>query len=178
MFRFMYFIGACLLFASCSKPEATPISRDLRNLPPLVATLEKRDRLVLHEGLPHPRVHRKEFAEELAAKKFVLLHDHHFYDAVIEMKAEDAARLAKLLSDPDSFRENSGRVKACNGFHPDFCAEWQVGEDVYRALICFGCSEVKVYGPASDVLCDMKNETQDALMKLLNPYHARLPKLE
>jgi hypothetical protein len=32
MLRFSYFIGVCLLFASCSKPGATPISRDLRAL--------------------------------------------------------------------------------------------------------------------------------------------------
>jgi hypothetical protein len=92
----------------------------LRNLPPLVATLEKPDRLVLYEGLPHPRVYRKEFAEELAAKKITAIHDHHFYDAVIEMKAEEAARLAKLVGDPGSFRQNNGVVKKCDGFHPDF----------------------------------------------------------
>jgi hypothetical protein len=178
MVRWSFFVGICLLFASCSRPVEAPISRDLSHVPLIVGTLEKRDRLILYEGLPHPRAHRKVFAEELAAKKIMVIRNHYFYNAVIEMKPEDAARLGKLLGDLESFRPNSGHVKKCDGFHPDFCAEWQVGEDVYQALICLGCWEVQFHGPGSDVLCDITREARKALVELLNPYHVKLPKLE
>lgn len=182
MLRYLYLLGVCLLFASCRpttpwKADA-PISRDIRDLRPIVGTLEKRDQLVLREGLPHPRVHRKEFADELAAKQIAVIRDYHFYDGVIEVRPEDAARLVRILGDPDSFHENNGVPKKCDGFHPDYCVEWRVGEDVYRALVCFGCFEAKFYGPGSNVLCDTTGDVQKRLKEILQPYHRQLPQLD
>src|SRR5262249_3316064 len=60
-------------------------------------------------------------------------------------------------------------------FHPDYCAEWQDGKDVYQVLICFGCHEVKCYGPKVDLYCDINSEAYKEFEKVLKPYRKNRP---
>jgi hypothetical protein len=45
-------------------------------------------------------------------------------------------------------------------------------------LICFGCGEVRVYGPESALLCDMPRETADKLQATLKRYRKNRPERE
>jgi len=68
----------------------------------------------------------------------------------------EAEELEALLADEKSFRQWRGEKK-CGGFHPDYLAEWRSAEATYRFLICFGCQEVKVYGPNRSLRCDIRD---------------------
>jgi hypothetical protein len=65
--------------------------------------------------------------------------------------------------------------KKCGGFHPDYAVEWSVGRDRYRALICFGCEEVKLFGPALESRNDLDRTAYKRLEELLKPYQKNRP---
>ena len=64
-------------------------------------------------------------------------------------------------------------VKGCGGFHPDYAVERAVGGQVYRCLVCFGCGEVKVFGPGGELHRDVVNPIP--LKRLLVPYWKNRP---
>ena len=92
-----------------------------------------------------------------------------------KLKEEDKKKLTTLFIDEKSVKKFSG-PKRCGGFHPDFCVEWHVGKDVYRAHICFGCHEMMVYGPKSDLYCDIAEPAYKELDALLKTYRKNRPK--
>src|SRR5262249_38836674 len=92
----------------------------------------------------------------------------------LTLKEEDAKKLTELFCAADSFEKYRG-PKKCGGFHPDYCIEWQDGKDVYQVLVCFGCNEVKCYGPKSDLHCDVKKEAMEQFAKILKTYRKNRP---
>ncbi len=66
-----------------------------------------------------------------------------------------------------TYKEFSGEKK-CGGFHPDFAVEWQIGTAKYQALICFGCGEVKLFGPGYESRYDFHSETIEKILKKYN----------
>lgn len=66
-------------------------------------------------------------------------------------------------------------LQACGGFHPDFCLEWQDGDATYQVLICFGCYEVKCYGPRTELWCDIQESAYDQFKKVLRKYRKSRP---
>lgn len=131
------------------------------------------DQIVLYEGLPHPLEEKGAFTQE-KAKKTVALHGFDFYEKPIAPQEADAKKLMALFTTPGTFPEFSG-PKKCGGFHPDWAVEWKVGDDTYRALLCFGCHEAKIFGLQEDVYTDIGVEAYRQLKDLLNAYRANRP---
>lgn len=138
------------------------------------ATARGATRLTLHEGLPHQMFEATQLDSELKTKPTVTLHGFPFFQETLTLKEEDAVRLKEVLGDERSFEPFQG-TKSCGGFHPDYCAEWEADGGVYRCLICFGCGEVKVYGPDRALHCDIRREVKADLEKLLKPYRKNRP---
>jgi hypothetical protein len=159
-------------FAGCSG-EPT-VSTQFEPNKVVFATAREATRLTLYEGLPHQMFEATQLANELKTKATVTLHGFPFYQETLHLKEEDAARLKAALGDEGSF-EPYGGPKKCGGFHPDYCAEWEADGLLYRCLICFGCTEVKVYGPGRALHCDIRPEVEKNLEKLLKPYRKSRP---
>jgi hypothetical protein len=140
----------------------------------LFAAIKAADQLILYEGLPHQADESEQLAREKRNKETVALHGFSFYRAPLEISAEDKEKLKAVLSNEGSFRQWQGEKK-CGGFHPDYCAEWRGGDAVYRFLICFGCSEVKVFGRDKSLRCDIRGETREPLEELLKKYRKNRP---
>ena len=130
--------------------------------------------LTLYEGLPHPFSERESFASERDRKQTTKLHGFYFYPAQQTVKLDDARSLQALFVQTDAFVPYRG-PKACGGFHPDYALEWTAEEGTYQMLICFGCHEVKVFGPNSAVYCDIPSNTYQALKTLLSGYVKQRP---
>jgi hypothetical protein len=54
--------------------------------------------------------------------------------------------------------------------------EWHVGKKVYRCLVCFGCHEVKVFGPKKELYCDIVKKAYDTYKEVLQPYRKHRPR--
>ena len=55
--------------------------------------------------------------------------------------------------------------KLCGGYHPDYCLRWEDDTDTYDLMICFGCCEMKFYGPENYLIADIKAEFETLLEK-------------
>jgi hypothetical protein len=158
--------------AGASSREAA--DTNLANHKPLAATVRAAKGLVIYEGLPHQTFQRKLLEKELKTKKTVQLHGFPFYADPQEPRKADAAALRKLLSSRASVERYSG-MKYCGGFHPDYGVEWRAGKEVYRALVCFGCGELKMFGPKKRLHCDLSREGKEGLRKTLEGYRKHRP---
>jgi len=121
-------------------------ARALRLLTRLTSTLTGADQLTLHEGLPHKTDEADLVAAERRVRPVQELREYWFYQEPLAPSAEDVARLTLLLSTPATFAPFLGESMCCE-FHPDFAVEWQQDSSVYRALLCFGCHEARLFGP-------------------------------
>lgn len=165
----------CLLavsaIAACAgKPEVDTRFAENKSL---FADIGKADQLTLYEGLPHQGNERQLFEQE-QSKETVTLHGYPFYRAPLDVPAEEVEKLRSVLGSASSFLQWRGERK-CGGFHPDYCAEWRAGGNVYRVLICFGCGEVKVHGPDKSLRCDVEDETREKLKELLKKHRKNRP---
>jgi hypothetical protein len=50
-----------------------------------------------------------------------------------------------------------------------------VGWDRYRALLCFGCREVKLFGPGLESRNDLNRAAYDELQEFLKGYRKNRP---
>ena len=139
-----------------------------KHIKPLLAEIGKLSSIVIYEGLPHQRKEKELLARELKDKKTVKLHGFPFFEEVIRVNTEDAAKLSALCGDLKTFDRYSG-AKFCDGFHPDWCVEFKNGPEVYRVLICFGCREARLYGPMNDVYANLTQESHDIFVNVLTP---------
>ena len=134
----------------------------------LFATIRGADRVALYEGLPHP-MFEGGVEDERRLKPTVDLHGYPFYAQPLGLADADRAVLTEVLGTEQSFSPlPEGLVKGCGGFHPDYAVEWAVGDRVYHCLICYGCGEVKVFGPGGELHCNVLDP--DRLKQLLKPY--------
>ncbi len=138
------------------------------------STIRQADRLTLHEGLPHQMYESAALATEKKSKPTVNLHGFSFYRESLELKAGDDEELKALLGDPRTFEPFAGE-KRCGGFHPDYAVEWSVGGKVHTVLICFGCGEVKLYGPTGETRYDIQQDVRKRLENVLKPYRKNRP---
>ena len=139
---------------------------------PLYATILHSERITVYEGLPHQKYELKEYWEESKTKPTVQLHGFPFYREPLVLKREDVETLRGLLGTANTYEPFAGEKK-CGGFHPDYAVEWTRGGGIYRCLICFGCSEARVYGPRGGISYDLRDET--ALVDLLKGYRKNRP---
>jgi hypothetical protein len=155
-----------------SKPKGS--AEEFKKLPALTAALGKATKVVLHEGLPHQTFEPKLLEQELKTKKTVKVHGFPFYQETLSLKEADAKKLTALFRAGESFTAYRG-PKKCGGFHPDYAVEWRLGKDVYQALVCFGCHEVKFYGPKAGVYCDVRDRALGEMKKVLLSYRKNRP---
>ena len=133
------------------------------------------EKMTLWEGLPHQMFEHDLMESERRSKPVQELHGYWFYKEPLAPSAEDSKRLTQVLSDPATYAPFSGEKK-CGGFHPDYAVEWQKGSDAYRALICFGCDEAKLFGPGVDERHDLNERALRELEALLAKHHKNRPK--
>lgn len=169
------FVVVCLLFVAaggCSRPGKPELRFDEHKW--LLGTIRQADRVTLYEGLPHPHWEAALLEQETRTKETVDLHGWAFYARPLDLTDADRTALVALLADEASFYERPDFEKPCGGYHPDYAVEWAVGDQVYRCLICYGCGEVKVYGPAGpELYCNIS--VQEPLKQLLKPYWKNRP---
>ena len=108
------------------------------------------------------------------AKPVQELHGYPFYEEPLELRAEDAKRVTRVLAEPGGLQPFAGE-KLCGGFHPDYTVEWRNGPDRRRALICFGCDEVKLFAPGLEVRHDMSPAGSKELEGVLGGYRKNRP---
>jgi hypothetical protein len=120
-------------------------------------------------------VETRQLAAERKSKKTITLHGYSFYQETLVLKEQDRKELIARLGDARSFKSFGGK-KFCDGFHPDYLLEWSVKRDVYRCLVCFGCCEVKLYGPKSGLRADFaEGEAFPAVKRTLSGYVKNRP---
>jgi hypothetical protein len=161
--------------ASGEPPKPSTNFDDVKALVAAAGKIEKVD-VVLREGLPHPFNEPKQFQAE-KKKENIESAGQLFYKGDLSVKADDSAKLTGLLRDAATYTAFRGEKK-CGGFHPDYevVIVNTADKSEYRFQICFGCHEVKVYGPGDKaVRADIKKEGYDALTKLLKPYRKNRP---
>lgn len=129
---------------------------------------------VLLEGLPHPAFESELLEKEKASKPVQQLHGYPFYEEALALRPEDAKRLAQVLSEGGSLKPFE-QEKKCGGFHPDYAVEWRTGADARRALICFGCDEVKLFGPGVESRHDLSAGASKELEEVLGGYRKNRP---
>ena len=167
----LWFLGAAL--------AAEEPSRNFENLKPLVEGVKKAKIVTLYEGLPHQTWEAEQLKTEQASKKTVKLHGFPFYEELLALKDEDAKKLKDLFCAEDSFKAMApNSQKKCGGFHPDYCIEWKDDEVTYQVQVCFGCEEVRCYGPKVDLYCDITRKAFEQFVVILKPYRKNRPETE
>ncbi len=172
-------IASLLVGWSGQKKSATgtEADTDFASNKAVFASIHAAGRLILYEGLPHHAFEAKELKLEKRKKRTMALHGCSFYRDHLKLSAYDQQRLKSLLGSEASFAKWSGE-KRCGGFHPDYCVQMSVGRAAYRFLICFGCHEVKVYGPKHSLRCDIQRDAYVLLEKLLKKHRKNRPPKE
>lgn len=167
---------SCALAMSAASGCASKIEIDTRfaENKSLFVAIGKADALTLYEGLPHQFHEPNALAQEQRDKQTVTLYGYPFYSQPLNVSTEDRDKLRGLLGTETSFFPWQGERK-CGGFHPDYCAEWHADGQTYRVLICFGCSEIKIYGPSNSLRCDIKDESTRQVAELLKKYRKNRP---
>jgi hypothetical protein len=154
--------------------KAPHAATDLAAHKPIAAIIAKADEVVLYEGLPHPMWEKDTLAAEKKKKKTVEMQLFSFYADPIELKKDAAKEFAKLLSDPASLGQYTVG-KRCGGFHPDWCLEWQAGDEKVQCQVCFGCNEVKFFSGKETLHADVTTEVMEKLEPALMKYQKQRP---
>ena len=134
--------------------EFTPISEGVR----------RASSLTLFEGLPHPMWESDQLETELGSKETILIHDFPFYERPLVVAPDDVEPLRSLCAATGSYSSYMGE-KLCGGYHPDYCLRWEDDTETYDLMICFGCGEMKFYGPENYLIADLKAEFETLLLK-------------
>jgi hypothetical protein len=160
-------VGLLLLGSGCNKSHP---GAEADRSP--FATVSRAEKLTLYEGLPHPGYEPKVVESERKTKETFDLHGYAFYREPLALTPVDAGKLKVILGDPARFAPFAGEKK-CGGFHPDYAVEWAVDGQVYQCLFCFGCGEVKMYGPLGETRFDLADAK--SLRGVLMPYQKNRP---
>ena len=184
MVRLWPIVAISLLFGCSQAPnveveeeQIAKTNTDFQRLSLVLGGILKSEDIALYEGLPgefwDPELRR----QELTQKKTVKFHGYPFYEAMITLQGADAEPLGALLSATSSFSRHRG-PKKCGGYNPDYCLQWKKGDAVTQVLVSLECGEVKLFGPKSELLCDLSPDAQKKLTQLLKPYQKIRPSSE
>jgi hypothetical protein len=136
--------------------------------------VRRADQVVLYEGLPHQFFEKQLLAQERRTRAVEELNGWPFYQEPLALPARDAERLSGFLGEPATYLPFKGE-KLCGGFHPDYAVQWHVGASRYRALLCFGCGEVMLFGPGLESRNELDKAAGEALAELLKGYRKHRP---
>ncbi|MBL8824782.1 MAG: hypothetical protein JNJ77_19505 [Planctomycetia bacterium] len=182
-----------LIYHFVHTDSRTEASIDFNNHALLAQRIKLAKEVKLYEGLPHQFFEQAHLASELKNKKTVTLHGFPFYADLLPLSVEDGIKLKELFCDGKSLNSDGAYIsmggrasnpdgsvtiaaKACGGFHPDYCIEWRVEGEVYQALVCFSCSELRCFGPQHTLQCDLDKCGDDsAFAKVLRKYRKNRP---
>ena len=156
------------------EPPPPDISTSFDRLAELLAGIQNGGEVALHEGLPDPFWQPEIRGEELQRKKTFRLHGYPFYEEKRAFQKDDAQKLTLCLSTANSFSTYSG-PKAAGEYNPDYCVTWRVSGVETQALISLECAEVKLYGPKSELHCDLSSQVVEQLKHLLQTYAKNRP---
>lgn len=154
--------------------EAPPpaVSTDFSRLPDILTGIQKSAKVLLYAGLPSEFWEPELRAKDLAQKETLDVHGHPVLEEPLALSDADAEKLTELLSASESYQSvNNNRRKKCGGFTAEYCIEWTTGEKVTQLLICLECGDVMLFGPQSDLQCDLSPDAAQRLTDLLTPYH-------
>ena len=153
------------------------VGTDFSRLPEVLTGVQKTGRVVLYEGLPS-EFWEPQLREQLFSQKDTLdVHGYPVHDEQLTPSSTDAEQLTSLFSARESFQAiNKSDRKTCGGFTAEYCVEWTTGETVTQALICLECGEVMLFGPQSELHCNLSPDTAKRLKQLLSPYQKNAPK--
>jgi hypothetical protein len=166
--RFVCYLIAGLAALPAARAEEKPAT-DVASYKPVAAAAGKAKEVILFEGFPHPVFEPKLFKKEKETRNQFRYQGFLFYQSRPRVRDNDGDALRKVLAEPKNFAAWRGEKK-CGGFHPDYMVQWKVGDDVYRVQICFGCSEIKAFGPKGAVRLDMTAEAKKSLEATLKRY--------
>lgn len=148
---------------------------DMAVLPRLRDAIPQATTTVLYEGLPHQGWQAGLFESERAARPHVEFHGHLFYSETIVPSPQDSAQLALIVRDATTLEEWRG-MKLCGAYHPDWLIEWKLSDgSTYQLHFCFGCHEVKIYGPGWKLYCDVTQDSYSKLRAILERYARNRP---
>lgn len=148
-----------------------------RNYYEIKKGVEKTTSIMLYEGLPHPTWENELYEEERIRDDVFEQDGHLFYKRPLRLTTADATRLKELFLNEAHFEPYMG-LKLCGGYHPDYSIEWQTREGIYRTQICFGCYEMKSFGPESDLYCDLTDAGHERFEAVLKKYRQERPEKE
>jgi hypothetical protein len=151
-----------------------PISTSFDRLPTVLAGIPKTGTALLYEGLPSDFWEPQLLEQELAQKKTVRLHGYPFYEELLAWQGTDGEQVTELLSARSSFAKFTSGKKG-GGFHANYCLEWKTGEDLTHVIIALDYGEVKIYGPKSELHCDLSQEAAQKLRQILRRYRQNCP---
>ena len=97
-----------------------------------------------------------------------------FYEERLSWQGTDGEQLTTLLSARTSFAKLTAG-KQGGGFHANYCLEWKTAEGTTLAIICLECGEVKMYGPKSQLHCDLSQEAAQKIRPMLGRYRKNCP---
>lgn len=149
---------------------------DMAALPEFINALERAKEITVYEGLPHQHWEPAELKRERDSKECIKLHGYWFYDDARVLGRKDFVSLRQALSARDGIIEWGGN-KLCGGYHPDYLIRWRADNDAYDALICFGCHEVKLFGPRDRLYADLSKQTYEQLEQSLSKFRKHRPQV-
>lgn len=177
-----FFVLAALWLVGCKQEVQVafdltpppPIETNFDRLPTVLAGIPKSGSALLYEGLPSDFWEPQLLEQELARKKTIRLHGYPFYEERLAWQGTDEEQLTALLSASASFAKYTDGKKG-GGFHANYCLEWKSGEETTHAIICLEIGEVKLYGPKSQLHCDLSLEAARKVRQLLSNYRKNCP---
>ena len=171
-------IGVAWRFRPDEKGRIVPLGEriDMTVLPEFIDALAKAKEMTVFEGLPHPHWEPDELQTERRSKKCVNLHGYLFYDDARVAAGEDFVSLQQALSLRGGIIEWGGH-KLCGGYHPDYLIRWKADDGTYDALVCFGCHEIKLFGPRDQLYADLLKPTYAQLEQSLSQFRKHRPQV-
>lgn len=151
-----------------------PIETKFDRLPTVLAGIPKTGVALLYEGLPSEFWEPESLVQELARAKTIKLHGYPFYEELLALQGTDSEQLAALFSARTSFANYTDGKKG-GGFHADYGLEWKSGNETTHVVISLEDGEVKLYGPKSQLHCDLSQDAVQKLRQLLSRYRKNRP---
>jgi len=155
------------------EPPPPAIDTHFERLPELLAGIQAGE-VSLYEGLPDSFWEPDLRGHELKRKKTIRLHGYPFYEEKPTLKEADNQQLTATFYAASSFAGYSG-LKSAGEYNPDYCISWKSSGGETQALVSLECAEVKLYGPKSELHCDLTPQAAEQLKQLLQPYRKNRP---
>jgi hypothetical protein len=155
------------------EPPPPATSSSFERLPAILPGIQG-TQVTLHEGLPDAFWDPNLRGKEIRSKKIVQMHGHPLYEDLPALKDGDKSLFTAIMSASPSYLPYSG-PKSTGEYNADYCLTWKGASGETQALISLQCGEVKLFGPKSDLHCDLTPQALDQLKRLLDAYQKNRP---